>query len=174
MANHLVTKPILIKSVLNPQVWETQETYLQIKGQVVKDDFVTDLKPLELILQDWIDTTNNHPLAIRAMGGLRAEGIWGFVNVWNNYLQQELLNLQVQIAAEAQQQGVVVATDEEATKRPQPHRPRLLSLHLDIALLVPMLLQLDNEKMEYLLEVVDKERTYLNDKARIATKETKV
>jgi hypothetical protein len=174
MANHLVTKPILIKSVLNPQVWETQETYLQIKGHVVKDDFVTDVEPLELILQDWIDTTNNHPLAIRAMGGLRAEGIWGFVNVWNNYLQQELLNLQVQIAAEAQQQGVVVATDEEATKRPQPHRPRLLSLHLDIALLVPMLLQLDNEKMEYLLEVVDKERTYLNDKARIATKETKV
>lgn len=160
VVNHLVTKPILIKRILNPQVWETQETYLQVEGQVVKDEFVTDLEPLELVLQDWIDTTN-HPLAVSAMGGLRAEGVWGFVNVWNNYLQQELLLLQIQIASKAQSEGV---TEELIFQK--PHRPRLLSLHLDIALLVPTLLQLD-KKLEYLLDIVDKERTYLDDKAKI-------
>jgi hypothetical protein len=160
-ATHLVTKPILIKRILNPEAWESQETYLQVEGEVVKDEFVTDVEePLKAILQDWIDTTN-HPLAVSSMGGLKAEGVWGFVNVWNNYLQQELLLLQIQIASKAQSEGV---TEELMFQK--PHRPRLLSLHLDIALLVPTLLQLDN-KLEYLLEVIDKERTYLDDKATI-------
>jgi hypothetical protein len=179
LANHLVTKPIYIERICNPKAWSTGMAYLKVRGRVVNDEFAITVEPLERMLQDWVDDeSSSSTLPVRALGGLRSEGLWGFVNTWNMYLQQELLNLQVQIAAAIQVREVEEADAGEERRleitkeMQQPHRPRLLSLQLDIALLVPTLLQQysvsddgDNRQIEYLLQVIAKERQFLEQAA---------
>jgi hypothetical protein len=163
LCNHLVTKPVEINAIVNPEVWSTQETYLKIACKVVDEELITtnQLDPLITKISTW-NAESDHPLARRLLEGVQIDGIWGFVGVWIQYLQQELLHMQVGIAAQVKLQSMGIGDDATLLKVQAPHRERLLSLKLDVSLLVPTLLVLDNEgKVNHLLGLLDAERKRL-------------
>ena len=89
-------------------------------------------------------------------------------DLWNLYLQQELLDMQIGIAAEVKRRSTKQNDSVSLLEVQAPHRERLLSLHLDTALLVPLLLQLDNEhKTQHLVDIVKTEQKRLQDLAII-------
>lgn len=74
--------------------------------------------------------------------------------------------MQVGIAAEVKLRSMLLSDDVSVLAVQAPHRERLLSLHLDVSLLVPTLLQLDNAgKTKHLVGIVEKERKRLNNLA---------
>ena len=169
LCNHLVTKVIKMNAIVNPHAWKTEETYLKISGEVIEEDLMTtnQLEPLVAIVNKWNDESD-HPLVQRLLESVKIDGIWGFVSVWNLYLQQELLDMQIGIAAEVKRRSTKQNDSVSHLEVQAPHRERLLSLHLDTALLVPLLLQLDNEhKTQHLVDIVKTEQKRLQDLAII-------
>lgn len=168
LTNHLVTKPVRIERVMNPQQWETQEAYLKAECTIVEDWQDSDsntvgFESLEEELQEWVDQQQqqqggSHLVSKVAINALRMDGIWGLVKVWNSHLQQELLRRQVKVGAEIKIQQCKTAAEVETVQL--PHRARLLQLMLDRSLLVPALLQRrdDTERFQYMLQLVKKER----------------
>lgn len=167
VCNHLVTKPVKMKAIINPDAWVTKESYLKINGVIMDEDLISSeqLDPLIAVVSKW-NSQGDQPLARRLLEGLKIDGIWGFVSVWNSHVQQELLQMQVGIAAEVKLRSMLLSDDVSVLAVQAPHRERLLSLHLDVSLLVPTLLQLDNAgKTKHLVGIVEKERKRLNNLA---------
>eukprot|EP00797_Seminavis_robusta_P033287 Sro769_g199790.2 (203) ;mRNA; r:22679-23287 len=176
LADHVVTQPIHIQAILNPQVWATKETYLQIQGHLVEDDSTNNngadvYDPLKTVLQSWKDDTS-HPLATKSLAALDATssdaGIWALVHVWNLHFQQELLQLQLGVYTQVKRQAALRShfdggyTQQQVSEAQKPHRRRLLQLMLDTSLLVPTLLALDEEgKCQHLMDMVHRERRFL-------------
>lgn len=175
-ANHVVTKPIQILRVLNPQVWDTKETYLQVQGRVLDDRSDMDhsvYEPVKEFLTDWKQETSN-PLAVKSLLALEGEGFWAMVNLWNAHQQQELIQLQLGVATQVKRQArigdITTAisnptsniTPEIVALAQQPHRKRLLQLLLDTSLLVPTLLSLDAPgKCQHMIQRLEDERKQL-------------
>ena len=84
-------------------------------------------------------------LVERMLSGLGEGSIWPVVSVWVNWLQMEALELQVKIAAEIQLRldGAKVETldDSMIHSAQEPYRDELESLLLEVATLVPLLMQ---------------------------------
>jgi Lon protease-like protein len=170
--NHRVTRAIRIQRIVNPHVWETQETYLQVEGSVKNNKESNDdaswtndeLAPLEEALVEWTKSSSDS-LPRTALRQLLLDGIWGFCLYWISYLQHELLHLQVEIAGKAS-----IRSATETTKNPneileeiqREHRQRLVALNLDIALLVPRLLQMSSnqKKCQFLVDMVKAEEAF--------------
>ena len=156
-----------MKAIINPDAWVTKESYLKINGVIMDEDLISSeqLDPLIAVVSKW-NSQGDQPLARRLLEGLKIDGIWGFVSVWNSHVQQELLQMQVGIAAEVKLRSMLLSDDVSVLAVQAPHRERLLSLHLDVSLLVPALLQLDNAgKTKHLVGIVEKERKRLNNLA---------
>jgi hypothetical protein len=170
--NHFVTRAIRIQRILNPHVWETQETYLQVEG-IPKNNIESnddaiwtneELAPLEEALVEWTKLSS-HSLPRTVLGQLQSEGIWAFCLHWISYLQHELLHLQIGIVAEFR-----IRSATETTKDPneileeiqREHRQRLVALKLHIALVVPRLLQMSSnqKKCQFLVEIVKAEQVF--------------
>lgn len=169
LCNHLVTKVIKVNAIVNPDAWKTEETYLKLSGTVIEEDLMTtdQLEPLVAIVSKW-NNESDHPLVQRLLESVKIDGIWGFVSVWNIYIQQELLHMQIGIAAELKLRSMKQNDKASLLEVQSPHRKRLLSLHLDITLLVPLLLQLDNEhKTQLLVNIVKTEQKRLQGLAII-------
>jgi hypothetical protein len=165
LCNHLVTKPVKMKAIINPEVWSTQETYLKIAGEVIEEDLMTtkQLEPLVATISKW-NSVSDHPLAKRLLEGVQIDGIWGFVCVWVLHVQQELFQMQVGIAAEVKLRSTMLSDDASLLEVQAPHRERLLSLKLDVSLLVPTLLAMDNDgKTNHLVSLVEAEQKRLED-----------
>jgi hypothetical protein len=178
LADHLVTKPVEIQRILNPQVWATQETYLQIQGELIdlNNDGIHDLlyEPLRDVFISWKGATS-HPLATKSLMALDGEGVWAVVYLWCKHFQQELHQLQLGVYTQVKRQAglnnilVVVNperdqgyTPEHVAQAQQPHRRRLLQLMLDTSLLMPTLLALDGQgKCQYLIDTMNRERHFI-------------
>jgi Lon protease-like protein len=172
--NHRVTRAIRIQRIINPHVWETQETYLQVEGSVKNNKESNDdaswtkeeLAPLQEALVEWTKSSSDS-LPRMALKQLLVEGIWGFCVHWISYLEHELLHLQISIAAKAQAR---IQSDTETTENPdeileemqREHRQRLVALKLNIALLVPRLLQMSSnqEKCQFLVDMIKAEKVF--------------
>lgn len=176
IADHVVTQPVYIDQILNPQVWTTKETYLRVQGRIMEDEgvFHDVLEPLHDILNAW-KNASSHPLAAKSLTALQGEGLWALVHVWNSHFQQELLQLQLAVATQIKhQEGVAtffLGPDNRSTNVPaetivkaqEPHRRRIVQLMMDSALLVPTLLSLDGiGKCQHLVEMVERERNFQN------------
>jgi hypothetical protein len=169
VVNHAVTKPVRIQRILNPRVHDTRETYLQVEGTIVMDDFVVNeelLLSLERALEDW-KAMNNHPLAERALTNLRANGLWGLVQTFHLHWQQELMLLQVRFATHAFLESTLFKKSKQPVSKERlleiqgPHRERLLSIQLQLALLNPILLQMSSPeaKVNHLVKIIERERS---------------
>lgn len=172
-ANHVVTKPVQLLRVLNPQVWNTKETYLQVQGRLMDDREDMDhsvYESLKECLQQW----KPHPLATKSLTALEGEGFWALVNVWTSHFQQELIQLQLGVATQVKRHAgmndafsvvttnpMINVTPEVVKLAQQPHRRRLLQLLLDTSLLVPTLLSLDGPgRCQHMIRVLERERRH--------------
>jgi hypothetical protein len=174
LAHHVITKPIQIERILNPQVYSTRETYLQVEGKIVYDDQVTseDLEPVKRVLEEWRDDANvgiNYSFCVRALYNLRDRLMWGLVHSFHHHWQKELLRLELTLADQARASATersgfpsTIFSKEVLLDIQKPYRARLLSLQLQLALTVPNLLQLHTvqAKVNYLVEMVQKERDH--------------
>ena len=167
LCNHLVTKPVKMKAIINPDAWSTEETYLKIAGEIVEEELMTtkQLEPLVATISRW-KSASDLPIGKRLLERVQIDGIWGFVCVWIVYLQKELFQMQIGIAAEVQLRSTTLSDDAALLEVQAPHRDRLLLLKLDMSLLVPTLLELDNEgKISHLVGLVEAEQKRLEDLA---------
>jgi hypothetical protein len=167
LCNHLVTKPVKMKAIINPEAWSTEETYLKIAGEIVEEELMTtkQLEPLVATISRW-KSASDLPIGKRLLERVQIDGIWGFVCVWIVYLQKELFQMQIGIAAEVQLRSTTLSDDAALLEVQAPHRDRLLLLKLDMSLLVPTLLELDNEgKISHLVGLVEAEQKRLEDLA---------
>jgi hypothetical protein len=178
LADHVVTNPVEIKHILNPQVWATQETYVQIHGELIDlsiDGLHTDLlEPLRDVVLSWKGATS-HPLATKSLLALGVEDVWAVVSLWCKHFQQELHQLQLGVYTQVKRQAglndiLMVVNPERSqgytldhvAKAQEPHRRRLLQLMLDTSLLVPTLLTLDEQgKCQYLIDMMNRERHFI-------------
>jgi Lon protease-like protein len=155
VCNHVVTKPVRMESIVNPTAWLTQETYLEVDCQVMDEWEQDDWSRVESELDQLAE--KGHRFARKARDALVAQGLWGFADVWNASAKEELLKLEMQIAAEVR----LLSQNERDTdtekliaqvrEKLQTRRKQLLSLNLDIALLVPKLLQSSGSEREQVL-----------------------
>lgn len=156
VAQHLVSKPVKINKIINPQDWSTRETYLRVEGSILDDALDKPDAKLEDELLAWKDD----PLAHRLREALGMDGVWGLVSVWTTHLQQELLQMQLSLAAQLKQTKLDKPTPETIAELQQelqrPVRDKLLRLMIDSALLVPRLLQSDTD--ETLCQLIHQER----------------
>lgn len=181
LADHVVVSPIEIEEILNPHVWSTRETYLQVRGSFLVED-QTDIAsaeggvyaPLTAVLHEW-KAESSHPLANKSLNALKEhERVWDLVELWNSYFQRELLQLQLAVVTQVNAAAAMApsvrnvggATDSYSErmvlKAQEPHRRRLLQLMMETSLLVPTLLSMNNaEKADYLTKMVRDEQRYL-------------
>lgn len=179
LADHVVVSPVKVHQILNPHVWATQETYLQVQADFLVEDS-NDMAaaeggayaPLIEVLNEW-KTESSHPLASKSILALKEhERMWDFVEVWNKYFQQELFQLQLGVASRVKTLNATFSGTGSATERDlermtleaqEPHRRRLVQLMMETSLLVPTLLGMknDSEKCQYLVKMVSTERDFL-------------
>jgi len=147
VVQHLVTRPVRIDSIVNPADWRTQSTYLRFQGEILEDSHAAaeDLKRIGETLRGLLSDKEHSMLAERMLSGLGEGSIWPVVAIWLNWLQMEALEIQVKIAAEIQLRlrEAVIATVEDSTilAVQEPYRQELESLLLEVATLVPLLMQ---------------------------------
>jgi Lon protease-like protein len=147
VAQHLVTRPVRINNIVNPDAWTTRSTYLRVQGEILEDSFgaADDLNKIGKTLRGLMSEKEHRMLVERMLSGLGEGSIWPVVSVWVNWLQMEALELQVKIAAEIQLRldGAKVETldDSMIHSAQEPYRDELESLLLEVATLVPLLMQ---------------------------------
>jgi Lon protease-like protein len=147
VAHHLVTRPVRIDAIVNPADWETQATYLRVQGEILEDSFVApdDLSIIGDTLKELLFHNEHKLLAERMLSGLGEGSIWPIVWIWVNWLQMEALEMQVKIAAELQirlKEAMIDKVEDSTIRSAQePYRQELESLLLEVATLVPLLLQ---------------------------------
>ena len=204
LAHHLVTDIVMIDHVMNPSAYNTRHTYVRIQGRLVEGNHMPAghsnvLSVMEQMiiptLRSWKDgSTISERLLVASAEG----GIWPLVRVWLQYLQTELLHLQVKISTDIQREldtphdtnttttaspfssGISASASTMKTNASEkerqhqviqqmqdPHRQRLLWLHVEIATLVPRLLELSSleQQCHCLSKVFQREQRYLDQRA---------
>ena len=147
VAQHLVTRPVRIDAIVNPDAWTTQSTYLRVQGEILDDscNAANDLNEIEKTLRELLSEKNHRMLVERLLSGLGEGSIWPVVSIWMSWLQMEALELQVKIAAEIQLRldgaKVEKLDDSMIHAAQEPYRDELESLLLEVATLVPLLMQ---------------------------------
>ena len=114
VCTHKVTRPVQIKSIVNPAAWKTQDTYL--RATIVPSNFCNDidmtsgetmnnLGSLKELLQNAIVATDveesdegRKNLARELLHVLDTGGFWAFVDAWIYHQQTQILYLQSRIA----------------------------------------------------------------------------
>ena len=185
LADHVVVSCVEIEHILNPHVWATQQTYLQVQARYMADDNDKSnvaaaeggvYEPLMAALKEW-KAESSHPLATKSLLALQEhERVWDLVQVWNTHFQQELFQLQLAVHTQVRRlnasksppvfgiprKGGNGFLEGGVVKAQEPHRRRLVQLMMETSLLVPTLLTMnDAEKCKYLVNMVRQERTYL-------------
>ena len=185
VADHAVRQhAVRIDAFLNPSAWETRETYVKVRSEIVDGEGGGGQLGRELfdrvarVLKTW-KAPNGRPctVAARLLNSVD-QGLWPVVSAWLNYLQVELLQMQVGISAEIQvrleKEGVVMSHNDERSPLEEqqeivtriirqvqdPNRQRLLDMHMEIATLVPRLLQRNgslSQQCDVLIGVFKKE-----------------
>ena len=169
-------QPVKISNILNPQVFSTRETYMEVEGQhllpskELQDEFV-NYKYTKLMDQLRPMAQSGHGFADKAMHGLVVKGAWGFLKVWNSALQERLLQTELKLASQIkllqkqkfdQADGPLDPSETEklVLNVQQNHRQEVLSLQLEGTLITPRLLQCRTpEQCEaVLLELVETEQ----------------
>lgn len=147
LAHHLVTRAVRIDTIVNPSDWATQSTYLRIQGEILEDTFaeMEDLNDIARTLRDLSASNNAYSsLAGRLLSGLAEGSIWSLVSIWMDWLQMEIIEIQVKIAAEIQMQAKLVGTGAVDTAMIQsaqaPFQEKLESLLMETSTLVPLLI----------------------------------
>jgi Lon protease-like protein len=144
LCNHLVTKPVRIDSVINPSDWSTQLTYLQVQGEILEEKSIEAeyLKEIEVLLRSLTDTEHRPFLVSNLLTSLAEANIWSLVHIWISALQMQVTELQVQILSTVQAQAKSGEVNDIIIQAAQePHRHELESLLMELATLVPLLLQ---------------------------------
>lgn len=182
LADHTVVSPVAIDHFLNPQVWATQDSYLEVEGRYLAEDQSDAEKgiyePLKEALKEW-KAEKSHPLAFASFNALNAQDrVWDFLQIWNDHFQMELLQLQIAVGTEVsehvpmlgQSESIDLSKLKSASRKvfhvQEPHRRRLVQLMMYTSLLVPTMLSMtEAEKCNYLVEQVRQERLYLKSKS---------
>jgi Lon protease-like protein len=147
VAHHLVTRPVRIETIVNPADWTTQSTYLRVRGQILEDSFAAadDLDTIGKTLRELMSHKEHRMLAERMLSGLGEGSIWPVASIWVNWLQMEALDMQVKVAAAIQLQVKerLIEKVEDSTIHfaQKPYRQDLESILLEVATLIPLLLQ---------------------------------
>jgi hypothetical protein len=181
VCDHTITPtPVRIHHVVNPHAWTTKETYVRVEGCLVEEDAAADL-PLDKVVLAQIGealdkrasrqagTATATSWLAKCRLALRTEGIWGFLQSWNSSLQQRLLQIELQLAAQVKLVLKAEGDDEPSPERVKalvaqvqnPRRAELLRLKLDLALSIPRLLQSKTaeERLHVLLELIADQTT---------------
>ena len=160
---HVVTYPVKLHRVLNPNDYHTQDTYLRVEGKIEMDEIELDVrarKEIEKALAEHCDSS----LASKSRNALRTEGVWGFIRTWNTSLQQRLLQIELNVAGlvkmELQKKygnnPPKDAVTEVIAQVQNKRRPELLALKLDLALSIPLVLQTqtERERLQVMLDLI--------------------
>ena len=133
VCHHIVTKPVKILGIINPEDYDTKSTYLRVRADILGEDedkgntedtnsilrekpSSADLQPLEKLLHQLqnqplsLSSDNNNRQIDKSLIGrlLMASGegsIWPVVQVWILNLQTEILRLQMKISTRIQVQA---------------------------------------------------------------------
>ena len=163
ICNHVVTYPVRLHRVLNPKAYHTKETYLRAEAKIEMDTVELDVPSRKKIEAALIEHAEES-VATKCKNGLFVDGVWGFIRNWNMSLQQELLQIELQIAA-----FVKIELQKSPEKDPSSERIKeviesvqnqrrdeLLRLRLDLALSIPRILQTTTceERLEVILDLI--------------------
>ena len=149
LAHHLVTRVVRIDSIVNPSDAITKATYLRVQGEVLKDNFANseDFLPLEEEIRQLMASENTQHAALgnNLMSALAEGNIWSMVSVYMTWIQMQVFEVQSKISAkiklQAQQAETKTIDDSMIELAQAPHARELESLLLEVATLVPLLLQ---------------------------------
>jgi hypothetical protein len=176
VCDHVVhCRPVRIHRVVNPHAWMTKETYVRVEGCVVEQEEAVALDDAALArIGEALDKRATMPAGTATATSwlancrlaLRTEGVWGFLQRWNSSLQQRLLQIELQLAAQVK----LVLKSEGAPSHARvqalvahvqnPRRAEVLRLKLDLALSIPRLLQSKTaeERLQVLLGLLADQR----------------
>jgi hypothetical protein len=120
VCHHIVTQPVKIHGIINPEDHDTKSTYLRVRADIHCEDEYNlntpdtnsihrekprseDLQPLQKLLQQLLSSDNNNRQIDKAHIGrlLKASGegsIWRVVQVYILNLKAEIIQLQMKIA----------------------------------------------------------------------------
>lgn len=120
ICNHKVTGRVTIKRVLNPEAWETRETYLKCEGTIQDDSGKTDDKPQDEVygsvvaaafakeerelqdafgslvdiqheLEEDVRFTRAAKDTLAVKDGAGEDGLWQTIRLWQSFVNQRLL-----------------------------------------------------------------------------------
>jgi hypothetical protein len=159
VCNHLVTKPVEIHSIVNPQDFATRSTYIRATAKVLDEDPSSKgFQPLGNLLRQLKSVYAHSPektiLVDRLLLALAEGSIWPVTQVWILNLQMQILDLQVKIANKIQIQASQAIksqsspageqskiTEEMILLAQEPHKEELQAMLVEVSTLVPLLLQ---------------------------------
>lgn len=127
ICNHKVTGRVTIHKVLNPQVWQTRETYLKVVGTIHDDSgkdeeeskvtdvtgFAKEEEELKAAFKELVDI--QHELeedvrftrdAVRTLAvkdGSGSDGLWQTVRLWQSFVDQRLMAAQNELQRDFQE-----------------------------------------------------------------------
>eukprot|EP01082_Thalassiosira_pseudonana_P001521 g456.t1 g456 contig10:74133-75292(+) len=117
ICNHRVTGRVKLHKVLNPEVWESRETYLKVKGTIIddtglfskKDDTENDVDGMdEMVSKD--EDVRFTRASVKSFGV--ADGtdvdpnLWTSIRLWQSYAEQRLVARQNEMQKEFQEKLV--------------------------------------------------------------------
>jgi hypothetical protein len=153
VGNHIVTKPIKIDAIMNPQAFRTKETYLKVKGQVL--DLSTDetFPDVRAALERRINQGDK--FADNLLKAWNAEGIWGLVRFWMAFMQRSTLDMEVKMSLEMQMHSNE-KVDSKENIREITWDPVIYRRKMHIITSIPKLLQGDGVwKSRALLQMIE-------------------
>jgi len=114
ICNHKVTGRVTIHKVLNPDAWESRETYLKVVGTIHDDSGKTDdetaetgdngeeelrssfkdLVDMQHDLEEDVRFTQDAVRTLAVKDGASADGLWQTVRLWQSFVDQRLMAAQ--------------------------------------------------------------------------------
>ena len=175
---HIVSHPVVIHRVVNPDAFTKEDTYLRAQVTVL-DSYqhkVFDSDSVHKALVQSVEAS----FASQCQLSLQTSGVWAFLEKWHSFLQQSIQQLELHLGqrvllavrASRQEEEEAEVNKRSGTTAPPPlapeilahishevHKPfryRLLKLKLALALSIPRILQAksNQERKDVLLGLI--------------------
>jgi len=121
ICNHKVTGRVKLHRIINPDAWESRETYLRAEGTVIDDsgpvdegeanpeeekklhNAFADLVELQHELEEDVRFTRASVISLAVKPGSGEEGLWQTIKLWQSFADQRLMARQNELQRDFQE-----------------------------------------------------------------------